>query len=418
MPQFDSKLTPQLPERVLIAGASVRAAAQSCQRAGISQIHAIDLFGDQDLPKNCHWQELSDYPNDILRLAENVEPAVFLFTGGIENHPEIIESVASRHSVIGCNNTILQRVRDPFLLQSICEEQNLAFPQSRREPPPETNGWLRKAFGGSGGLGVQLCSGESASGTDTSSYFQQRISGPLFSALFVGAPEHPPQLLGSMIQLSGLALLNAPPFGWCGNIGPVSFSHELNTQLKHVGQTLSREFGLVGLFGIDFIVHENRIWLLEVNPRYTGSVELWELATGRSAIQRHFAACRNELHTRHSRFANVPPPQAETPPTVEQPAGVSWQGVPIHTVNCVCAKLIVYAPEQTCVNWNRFEFQSHTSWVADIPQPATQVSAGQPVCSIISRGSNWQNCVKNLIHKANVVFRELPGGSPISADAI
>ena len=47
---------------------------------------------------------------------------------------------------------------------------------------------------------------------------------------------------------------------------------------------LADRFELSGLFGVDFILDGDQVWTLEVNPRYTASVEIVERATGIHAI--------------------------------------------------------------------------------------------------------------------------------------
>jgi predicted ATP-grasp superfamily ATP-dependent carboligase len=61
--------------------------------------------------------------------------------------------------------------------------------------------------------------------------------------------------------------------------------------LERLGNTLSEQFELAGLFGVDFILDGERVWTVEVNPRYTASVEIVERCTGVRAIAAHVAAC-------------------------------------------------------------------------------------------------------------------------------
>ena len=54
-----------------------------------------------------------------------------------------------------------------------------------------------------------------------------------------------------------------------------------------LGNILAEQFELMGLFGVDFVLEGERVWSLEVNPRYTASVEIVERFTGVSAIAKH-----------------------------------------------------------------------------------------------------------------------------------
>ena len=61
-----------------------------------------------------------------------------------------------------------------------------------------------------------------------------------------------------------------------------------------MGATLAASFGLIGLFGVDLILRDDVPWPVEVNPRYTASVEVLELALGRSLLADHARACDAE----------------------------------------------------------------------------------------------------------------------------
>ena len=59
----------------------------------------------------------------------------------------------------------------------------------------------------------------------------------------------------------------------------------LQNQVSLIAQTIIEQApGLRGIVGFDFRFDGETAWLTEVNPRYTASVELLELARGRSAL--------------------------------------------------------------------------------------------------------------------------------------
>src|ERR1700741_2296856 len=58
---------------------------------------------------------------------------------------------------------------------------------------------------------------------------------------------------------------------------------------RESAKTLSEVAGVRGLFGIDFILNSDIPWLVEVNPRYTASMEVIEFGNGvpMLALHRH-----------------------------------------------------------------------------------------------------------------------------------
>ena len=61
-----------------------------------------------------------------------------------------------------------------------------------------------------------------------------------------------------------------------------------------LGDFLAASYRLVGLFGVDFILSDGQPWPVEINPRYTASVEVLELALRRSLLAEHRRACEAE----------------------------------------------------------------------------------------------------------------------------
>jgi len=59
---------------------------------------------------------------------------------------------------------------------------------------------------------------------------------------------------------------------------------------------LTGHFGLKGLFGIDFVIDEGgRPFLVEINPRYSASMELIEHDLNVSFTSLHVSACLGKM---------------------------------------------------------------------------------------------------------------------------
>src|SRR5713226_4586299 len=80
---------------IIILGASVRAAAFSALRAGLRPWCA-DLFADQDLRNRCSTLQvpLGAYSKAFEAISQNGPPAPWMYTGGLENHPTLIQSIS------------------------------------------------------------------------------------------------------------------------------------------------------------------------------------------------------------------------------------------------------------------------------------------------------------------------------------
>ena len=65
---------------------------------------------------------------------------------------------------------------------------------------------------------------------------------------------------------------------------------EILEQVRRLAEFLTREYGLTGVNGIDFILDGDQVWLTEINPRYSASMELIERAYGLPMFHLHVKA--------------------------------------------------------------------------------------------------------------------------------
>src|SRR5262249_24093191 len=86
---------------LLLIGASVRAAAFSPLRAGLKP-WCIDLFADADLQAHVPARRIeTGYPHAFVELVERAPPGPWMFTGGLENWPTVVEHIARSRPLWG-----------------------------------------------------------------------------------------------------------------------------------------------------------------------------------------------------------------------------------------------------------------------------------------------------------------------------
>ena len=368
---------------LIIVGASARAAAFSAHRAGYAP-YWLDQFGDEDLRRRFPGSVIADYPKASVELIASAPDAPFLFTGAMENHPGVLERLCAQRELLGNPKPACLRVRDPFLLYQTLHRNNIACPEFRMvargrtpaynmrahvsNPSPHLDGWLLKPLRSAGGIGTRRYEGQPV---DSRHYLQEYIRGESLSAVFVGSQGHC-RLLGVTRQLVGLPGFHAGAFSYCGSIGPLQLSDAETGQWRRIGEVISGEFGLKGLFGVDAIKRRDRIYPVEVNPRYTASVEVLELALGCRAIELHCDACNRRL-----------------PGTREQAAGD-----PV-------GKAILFAPAD-------FVFTGCVAdgfTIADIPAQGTEIKQGHPVLTVMTTGGSISTIGQSLKRAAHSIYK-------------
>jgi len=368
-------------------------------RAGFAPWCA-DLFADADLGRACpvHRIEPADYPQGLIAAARAAPPGPWLYTGALENRPDIVAKID--RPLLGNPPDVLRRVRSPFLVAETLRANGLPCSDVHAAAPTHDDGrrWLVKPRRSAGGGCIRVWRG----GADFDAkrfYLQERIDGENCSTVFVGDTERKAQLLGITRQLIGEPWLHAAPFRWCGNIGPLALPNATEATLQQIGQTLVAEFRLHGLFGIDFVLRDGLPWLLEVNPRYPASVEVIERATGLRSMDLH---CQASLR--------VDPGGADLIPRVDTATGFGaasrTSGVNQEVrrgLSTVCGKAILFAERS-------IEFPKHGIWdaalqmpledlnipFADVPAACARIEAGQPVCTLFAAGATMEECFSNL----------------------
>jgi predicted ATP-grasp superfamily ATP-dependent carboligase len=364
---------------ILILGASTRAAAFSALRAGLRP-HCIDFFADRDLSSACAVIRIDpeEGASGLERAASSLPGADWLYTGPLENHPELVERLSLIHQLCGNSRATLQAVRDPLRVADVLSRAGLPHPDVRLSDNglPRERTWLVKPVASGGGRLIRFFD-EQPSFLAEPCYYQEWVDGPSFSAIFL-ADAARAEFIGVTRQLIGAEGL---PFAYQGSIGPWPVSDRLRNVLEQLGSVLTTAFNLVGLFGFDYILRDDGPWPVEVNPRYTASVEVLELALRRSLIAEHLHMCAPEL-VRSGIRSELRPGNAD--------AKVVGKGVLYSRRASVIPKIAIDE------SWQRDPLA--VPEIADVPWPA-RVDAGQPLLTVFETGPDTTICASRLARK-------------------
>jgi predicted ATP-grasp superfamily ATP-dependent carboligase len=374
---------------LLIVGASARAAAMSAVRAGLSP-WCSDLFADLDLKAlvpNVVRCPIDQYPSAFSKILRSAPEAPWIYTGGIENRPSLIRSMARIRPLWGNGPDSLSLARSPFAIDQILREAGLPALDVRAGDGTLPAGrWLRKPLTGSAGIGIAFAANVRYR-KSRRHYLQRYVDGIPMSAVFVRARGRV-HMLGITEQLIGSPWLNAPPFRYAGNIGPIALPRTAHEVVAKVGNIVGEVCGLLGLFGIDFVLEGDIPRVVEVNPRYPASVELLELATGLSALALH-------------RMAFDP---------------TALPAAPNRVSGRVFGKAIVYAaeriraPERTAedlVARRLLRTEGRSGKLADVPMPGSVIEAGWPVLTVFAEGRSRAECANELRRRVGEIMRDL-----------
>jgi len=366
---------------LLIVGASARAAAFSAMRAGFDPV-CLDLYADADLAAVARVGRIEPYPDGIVAAAAEWPDIPAMYVGAIENDTSIIDQLAARGPLLGVPRSVLEDVRCPHRLSEAFGELRLPLLETltSSQPPPRDGNWLIKPLRSAGGRRIAVWGAESEVLAEPH-YYQRRVIGDSYSALFVAPPDRSDvRFVGVTRQIIGRAELNAAPFGWCGSVGPETLPVTTEHLMRRIGNCLSWKFGLCGLFGCDFVVDDEGLpRLTEVNPRYPASTEVLEHALHVTLIRDHAAAFGWDL----------PPPR---------PLAASGVGAVGKFVLFSDRDFIAPAPSEWLQpeEWLHAGLWNQTPLLADVPAGGTPITVGQPVCTVYTVGQTAAECLERL----------------------
>jgi len=411
--------------RLLVLGASARALAASAGRSLEARrrfpggILAIDYFGDTDLAGEARGVEgerpqapLPQAPEvrivsvsrdlglprttaSLGRAALATEWSALAYTGGLENRPGLLRLLARRKGADGQTATILGNggktlaaVRDPRRLFPFLQVREIPHAAVRFDdtmspgaPPAAASAWLIKKIRSAGGAGVRAAVPRER--LPPGCFLQERLSGPVGSVAFL-ADGREAVLLGFTEQLAGWEALGASGYRYTGNIaGPWNafLSAKALDLLGRAARRITERFGLRGLNGLDYIVQGDLPRLIEVNPRWTASMELIEERIGRNLFDLQIQAQDGEL-AGDGRLALLREIGIHA-----SPGRFLAKGILYATAACI-------APEPAALL---------ALGARDRPPRGERLAPGQPICTLVVDGDTPAACRARLREQAAAV---------------
>jgi predicted ATP-grasp superfamily ATP-dependent carboligase len=372
---------------VLLTGVSMRAAAQSAVKAGYLT-HTVDAFADLDLPRANQRVVAADPEGrfDARRASQDavgVEAEAVVYGSGFEDELGAVGLISEGRALWGNPPAVLQRVRaHRRVLEGLAQQGFLVpriFEPGDAAAPPADVRWLEKPYSSGGGHGIRPWR---SPGITPGCYLEEFIAGAPGSIVFV-ARDGRAVPLGISQQLAGDAAFGATWFRYCGSI----LSHptylfdrgvSVAATAHAVAMAVAREYGLVGLNNVDFIARDGVAYPVEVNPRWSASVELVERAHGFSMFGLHADACaRGTL------------PDDRLPLCLRRAVG----------------KAIVFARYDVLVRRSHEWLWSRD--VADVPRPGTSIRRGEPICTVFAEAATPRECYAALVRGAARIYHEV-----------
>jgi len=166
-------------------------------------------------------------------------------------------------------------------------------------------------------------------------------------------------------QLIGLRSLGPMRrFSFCGSLTPLKTAYV--KEIQRISNSLAVDLGLTGTNGIDFIIGRSGPVVIEINPRFQGTLDTIEASLGVNLVEAHIKSCQGELMptAKYRRFA---------------------------------CRMICFAEQDFQVTkvCNRTHYM-------DIPQKGAYIERAKPIISAIGHGKSRDSAFNNAMHYIEV----------------
>lgn len=248
---------------------------------------------------------------------------------------------------------------------SVLDQQGILYPEISFIAPDQENNWLIKPVQGQGGVGIKFYRQLDTDGSSV--YWQKHQPGSSHSVLFLA--------YGDTLQVIGFnsqwtATVNdAERFVFSGVMNHTDLTNEQKQKITTWLNQIVSLFKLKGLNSLDFIQAGDKSYVLEINPRPSASMQLYE----GDLLTAHINACQGRVCDRL-------PPQTDY-------AGYQ----------------IVYAAQDMLIP-ALFEWPDGCM---DLPVSGARISIGQPICSMIAHQKQAQAVLKQLSNIQQIIINKL-----------
>ena len=395
-------------QNILVIGIDSAALAASAKRAGYN-VFAADYFGDQDLKqacnnslsivgqkvgKSCGRLATNFSQNALLGLAKKLLEShridAALLASGLEDSPKVLTQLNELVPIIGNPPKTIEKVRNKTEFFRELKKLAIDQPETSVTKNPVEGKLAAKNIGYPvivkslptlGGTGIRKVNNRSeldaffhqTTRSSRKVLIQEFVSGINMSVSFLSSKEKT-LVLTFNEQLLGIQELGQrEPFGYCGNIVTSPAKDVVMDACKDIVKKIASHFGLVGSNGIDFVISKDGTpYVVEVNPRFQGTLECVERVLGINLVDAHVKTCIE---------GTLPSYNNKKKPT-----------------DC-CVRLILYARHRSIA-----PDLSSLEEVRDIPFPEVFIEEGEPLCSIVVKEKKRSSALKRAKKLAKFVY--------------
>jgi predicted ATP-grasp superfamily ATP-dependent carboligase len=301
-------------QNILVIGFSTRNVVCSASRAGYT-VCSIDAFRDLDLQECAYKSALLEHRTaeelhqlDASRIKAQMSEFGLEFDAVVPGSGlEMLDHKDIPCPVLASSPDAMQKASDKLYLSKRLEA--LGIPHPRCYSPEELDAIeypvMIKPVSGGGGIFNRVARNRqefltsleelyklNPELTEQTVVIQEFLEG-IPSSVSLLSTKNEALSVAVNEQLIGIPWLSRLPFAYCGNITP--FRTVQAEEMEALAEELVLEFKLLGSNGVDFLVSKNGLSVLEINPRFQGSLDTVEKAMNINIFEAHVGCFRGDL---------------------------------------------------------------------------------------------------------------------------
>ena len=260
-----------------------------------------------------------------------------------------------------------KKIKDEFLTPETFYVSDIDEAREINKTYPETK-FILKPVQGSGGYDINLLDEDSnIAFNDKKFMIQEYISGINVSSSLLADGDDAKTIINSRLLTENDFEKNNS-FIYVGNILPLTDESiladieditKINESMNATSENLACKFNLVGSNGVDYILNDDGLYVIEINPRIQGTFECAEKSLGINMIDAHIKACQGEI--------------------IEVPEAKYYS-----------YKKIIYSP--TRMKYEKIDLDN----IYDLPHIGSITEKSEPLLTIIDRDRDFEKLYKKV----------------------
>ena len=270
-----------------------------------------------------------------------------------------------------------KKIKNEFLTPMTFHVNDIdeAFEINKNNP---NNQFILKPLQGSGGYDVNLLNNNINFEFNSDEFIMQEyITGINLSSSVLASKNETKNIANSRL-LTMNDFENKNDFRYVGNILPLtnkSIMTKINDlpgtikDMKNTSEKLAKKFNLIGSNGVDYILNEKGLYVIEINPRIQGTFECVEKSFGINMLEAHIKACQGEI--------------------INMPAA-----------KCYSYKKIIYSP--TRMKYQNLDLNN----IYDLPHIGSITEKDEPLLTIIDSDQDFEKLYEKVELTSEIVNEE------------